>query len=105
MQFFERLRRDPDYAPIGVPYTPVADKAPMLRSMLARGFTRPMFAKWDVAWDAEHSAMRMPVLSAQQQELGTIWRLPEGREPKYRYNEGFARNKALYGIGRLAGQL
>lgn len=96
----ERLRRDPGYGP-GLPEPDAAARVPVLRSLLARGFTRPMLAKWGIRWDAASGAMRLPVCNDAGDEETEIWRAPQGVEPKYRYERGFSRAGCLFGLWRL----
>lgn len=103
IEFIERVRKDPEYAPLGAPTSPLEQlKKPVLNSLLERGFSREILDKWDIGWDAKVKGMRLPVYSRTGGLEGLIWRFPVGVEPKYRYQVGFERSKTLYGLWRLS---
>ncbi len=103
MEFVERIRGNEKYAPMEeAPDATPKPKAPVLKSLLDRGFTREILEKWDIVWDAERGAMRIPVYSRSGDAEGSIWRYPEGVQPKYRYETGFQRSETLYGLWRLS---
>ncbi len=103
MEFVERIRQDKQYAPLGeAEPAPEKPKTPILKSLLKRGFTRDMLAKWSIQWDEEHGAMRLPIMDKKGEKQGHIYRYPEGVEPKYRYEQGFQRSETLYGLWRLS---
>lgn len=85
MEFLERIRREPEYAPM--PSSPSAIvgtvQKPILKSLLERGFTREIFAKWDIEWDSQAGAMRLPVYNPTGALQGRIWRFPQGVQPKH----------------------
>lgn len=106
MEFIERVRQDEQYAPMeDFKPEPEKPKAPVLKSLLSRGFTREMFAKWGIVWDEKRGAMRLPILNRRGDLEGNIWRYPEGIQPKYRYEHGFQRSETLYGLWRLGRNL
>ena len=100
MQFVERIRVDEQYAPLkATEYE--KPKTPMLKSLVDRGFTRPMLDKWDIVWDEDVGAMRLPIYDRWGKIDGKIWRYPEGVQPKYRYERGFQRSETLYGLWKF----
>lgn len=102
ISFVERVRRDPEYAPLEeLKPVPEISSKPVLKSLLERHFTREILAKWGIEWDPKMGAMRLPVYNRKGGDEGSIWRYPEGIHPKYRYAVGFSRNKVLYGVWRL----
>ena len=106
IQFIERVRKDPDYAPIVTAQeTPQQSKTPVLKSLLQRGFTRDVLLKWCIEWDSKFQAMRLPCLTRTGDLVGNIWRYPEGIVPKYRYQPDFPRNSVLYGLWRLSASI
>ena len=103
IQFIERVRKDPDYAPIvAAQEASKQSKTPVLKSLLQRGFTRDILLKWGIEWDPKFQAMRLPCLTKTGDLVGNIWRYPEGIVPKYRYQPDFPRNSVLYGLWRLS---
>jgi len=112
MDLVDRLMRGREYAPISSAAEESASasedtpspRVPILRSWLRRGFTREICAGWGIAWDAEHYAMRLPVIQGDGTETA-LWRAPEGVQPKYRYPPGFSRATTLYGLWRLPAEL
>src|SRR3990167_5238496 len=60
MDFVERIRRDPDYAPLASEDIK-ADRKPVLKSLLERGLTRDMLSRWDIEWDSKVGAMQLPL--------------------------------------------
>ncbi len=103
MEFVERIKKDGHYAPLSEITTalPSKPKTPVLKSLLNRGFTREILEKWSIEWDAKVGAMHIPIYSRSGNKEGSIWRFPEGIEPKYRYEQGFQRSNTLYGLWRL----
>lgn len=102
MEFLELIRKHDEYAPmVETDTAPPKPKTPVLKSLLARGFTRKMFEKWSIVWDDDRGAMRIPIMSKEGEQQGSIWRYPEGVDPKYRYEKGFQRSETLYGLWRL----
>ena len=102
MEFIDRIKGEEQYAPMGdFDTVPSKPKVPVLKSLLERGFTREMFEKWDVVWDEDRGAMRIPIMSKRGDLQGRIWRYPEGVNPKYKYETGFQRSETLYGLWRL----
>lgn len=99
MDLIERLRTRVEYAPQHFQQA----RAPVLRSLLERGFTRAILATWGAEWDGERQAMRFPVHLPQR--IWNLWRAPEGVQPRYRYEVGFPRASALYGLWLLPARL
>jgi len=102
LDFIERIRKDPEYAPFDPTTSSAQPKKPVLKSLLERGFSREILQKWDIGWDTEVKGMRLPVYSRTGALQGLIWRFPVGVQPKYRYQLGFERSKTLYGLWRLS---
>lgn len=75
-------------------------REPVLKSLLERGFTREMLSPWEIVWDEERNAMRIPVYR-DGDVIANIWRYPEGITPKYRYEAGFEKSACLFGLWRL----
>ena len=104
MQFLEGVRKDSNYAPLSMTDSSpeiAPNKEPVLKSLLQRGFTRDVLAKWGIVWDKTVGAMRLPVRNCVGEIEGNIWRYPVGITPKYRYEVGFAKSETLYGLWRL----
>jgi len=99
MDFIERIRRDSDYTPV------IIQEKPILKSLLQRGLGRDMLAAWDIEWDSKVGAMRLPLYDRLKKFIGNMWRFPEGREPKYRYEAGFKKSETVYGLWKLPSQL
>lgn len=104
VELIARLKRHGQFAE-GVPKPYQAKEEPMLKSWAERGFTSAMLVKWGIVWDREIHAMRIPVLSEEGNQVANIWRAPEGVEPKYRYDAGFAKSEFLFGLWRLTNPL
>lgn len=100
MDFMARVQRDERWA-TGRPAYPQQERRPILKSWADRGFTSGILERWEIEWDNEAGAMRMPVYEGTVQ-TGNIWRAPLGVEPRYRYDVGFPKGKTLYGLWKLA---
>src|SRR3990167_11124633 len=48
IQFIERVRKDPDYAPVSPVLKRGFNKTPVLGSLLKRGFNRDILSKWGI---------------------------------------------------------
>lgn len=100
IELVSELKRDNNFSvATAEPYQ--AQEIPMLQSWADRGFTTAMLLKWGIQWDEDVHAMRIPVLTDGGAIVAHIWRAPEGVEPKYRYDAGFAKSNALFGLWRL----
>lgn len=95
------LRGDNGKYAAGQPSYENQEEEPILRSWLGRGLTRAMLRKWAIVWDKVAGAMRIPCFSEQMEEIGCMWRSPEGVEPKYRYQTGMRKGQILFGLWRL----
>ena len=96
-EFIERVRRGTEYGP--QPERFQQARTPVLKSLLDRGFTRPMLAAWGAEWDEAYGAMRFPMPCAAH--TWYLCRAPAGVEPKYRYEAGFPRQDTLFGAWLL----
>src|SRR3990167_3191522 len=105
MEFVERIKRNGSYAPLENINYPQTKPAPVLKSLLDRGFTRAILEKWNIVWDTVVGAMCLPIYDATGTLQGKIWRFPVGIEPKYRYQTGFHRSETLYGLWKLPTKL
>lgn len=101
IDFVERVRRDPEYAPIESIVKAVYNNTPVLESLLKRGFNRDILSRWGIEWDSQKNAMSMPLWDRVGKLISTMWRFPQGVQPKYRYELGFKRSEALYGLWKL----
>lgn len=99
LEFIERVRQKPEA--IDRPQKYQQEQKPVLRSLLDRGFTRQMLDDWNIEWDPSYSAMRIPCAAADGR-VWSIWRAPEGVQPKYRYEPDFPKGQTLFGYWRLA---
>ncbi len=104
MTLLGQLKRDGRFVE-GAPEPYKATKQPMLKSWADRGFTSEMLVRWGIIWDEDIHAMKIPVLTEDGDPLANIWRAPEGVEPKYRYDSGFAKSEVLFGLWRLSNPL
>lgn len=73
-----------------------------LEQFRQRGFTIDMLTAWGMQWDDEMKGTAIPIRNTSGEHASTVWRMPNGSIPKYRYAAGFEKSNCLFPLDRLA---